>query len=1232
MISVNFSSVPFTASDKRVTVKNDGVTHKPDFEGRKGVACLSKSAYLTLTVEKGTFPTGVVALTLSFYIEKSMNDDRMLLYGDGVPFHVNLRAAQGGYRVETVLRQKELTQSFTSTTVIRREEWHELGLLLLDGECILTLDGKAQGRRVFIGELGVKESWKLFLGKRLDNSVTGGFFGYLDSLSLADSLTAAQEAIAEKLAEEGLGEIESKQAMLAAQGVTTGAQQGQKTLLDPSTPSCFYVRFQNGGIVRSPAHGCAWLSSPLLSLYLGTLKQSAIGLPLADEVLAEESGFVYCLCDAGGLFHGNGLDCSMPADFLTEYADKGLFSSPYGLPLSPVMSLSLVSGGSFFYQRFTEAVFIRVETGGQQGVPVVLPRWVGNEVLNNAQVWGVPMQYLQGYRGNIRDDFTSSAYVKADYLITDRTVVCFNTYIGYDGKESYQKFVPDPDMFAFFKASGGLSNGGKTPFGPYKCLTAPLQRTALGTAYHDCAEGVLVRYPKETKETVHGYTEITIYLRQISARKIDDGTDSTPELYIEVMPMRNGVKLLDDAKRWPDYSARKHGGSSFLIRYEGKAVTAEHKENTSVYYSFPRIHGADKLRLRVESYDYDKVTKNDYLGFTDIQLDVETGWGLRESFLKPGDYLSSTGTHSGLERDYYSMYLTESHGDNRGGRQNIKLDFSITGGKVVFDLNSYFRKYGYWSVDNFHSAEGLSRDTFDRTFHATTGHWYDWILHFWDNVWYEAAESSYSGKGGNCFGLSAEALLCLNGAGNYGMPLNDPQIYSSSKLADLYNYGLQSGPDGFTLLDNYPKKAEYDRELAAISDPKEKKEREQKQLEARLAHRYVETSNDLDPGFFQVIRTLHLYQLGWAHVRHTVNLAISGSLFNPSASFRSISSLLKSGSCCLVNGFGNGAHTMLAYKYELKNGADIIYVADPNHPWWEDTGRKDGSYLRLTGGTVPKVELHCFKGGRDITLKAYDYCYMTPLRLLLNQPRVPSWLELTGFVIETILRIPEFCARNLAEFLYVIACGDVEVGVGSKDGSAFGVPVFEAPLANLGGQALRLLVVQAEDATVEVKGKQGQEYALYVGGRGKLFRASGKLKEKGLSLEAQRMGRQNAALRVKAGKNVSTRSVSDGGTTISEIGASPAAYGKRAKQIARVDKSSRAASNEKRYYLNLRSQRNGLYEVHTENCPFVNMIVKSEYLGIHKSPESAFEVAKDYIKFGKKVDGCRFCCRGSSKG
>ena len=942
----------------------------------------------------------------------------------------------------------------------------------------------------------------------------------------------------------------------------------------------------------------------------------------------------------------------VPSDFLTTYLDSG-FVTTFGHPMSQPIELS-VENSCITYQLFDRVTLIKAEKTDVCGQVITISNDSGiiEEYLKNYSYYGLIKDYIEGYEGRDEElvprDFEDrpqydyhkrpvsgfftgdyvKVYVKVTYLIAENAIISFINKTYEDKTTKNEFFKVDPDIFNYLKDNGGLDPVYKdpelntiVPYGKYKYFTSPAMGTAKATIYHNCHKGVIAKYLRKgntgnSKYDIRGFTEIKVYLCHINVGKIDDWDDENAETYIEVSTYKNSIQIVEN-QRWPDYSTRKHGKRDFDIIYEGKHVDAYHTGN--VHYDFRISDGMDSIHLNIRPYDRDEYSDNDSLGCYDFYLDINSGWGVYSNFLTDDDLVSFVPDFAGAYNTYNGVYLTESYGDNRGGRKNIKLDMKIEGRKVPYDLNENFRKYGYWSTENFKANTDISSDFFNGVFHASTGNWYDWILHFWDEVWLEVAKKSFSGRSGLCFGLSVEALLAIHGRSVYTLPLNNLNLYSEKKIQALADKGYAPSENGFDIIDSSKLPS------TKASDP-----------------RYLEYSDEVKEGFFDSIRRRHLYQLGWEHVNYMIDKAIIGSLFEPKVAFPDIIHLLDRDGYCIVNLFGalDGGHSVLAYGYDSnpKDGKiEKIYVADCNHPWWEDKANPNGSYLKINSDNL-QVDLIYTEDNIECCAKKYDCCYGTPYHIITKSPRVPSWLEVTSMILRVIISIPIFAAANLTEFLYAICCSDDDISMESVNSDGvhdINLPVFEVKVPVNNAKGLRIFMTTSKNARLKVKKKNPnpEPYALHISSRGRTFRVSGNLMEGECKTIDIRQGYKRKPLitlqSTKADQKGITRysrSLTDSSFEVKEI-SSMDAYGKNARPYNHVFKHFRGVSAKERYYLNLRPQRNKKYEVHSESCPFCKQIKNKEYIGTFYSAKEAIIVARE-IK--DTVDGCRFCCRDES--
>lgn len=71
----------------------------------------------------------------------------------------------------------------------------------------------------------------------------------------------------------------------------------------------------------------------------------------------------------------------------------------------------------------------------------------------------------------------------------------------------------------------------------------------------------------------------------------------------------------------------------------------------------------------------------------------------------------------------------------------------------------------------------------------------------------------------------------------------------------------------------------------------------------------------------------------------------------------------------------------------------------------------------------------------------------------------------------------------------------------------------------------------------------------------------------------------------------------------------------------------------KRYYLNLNQQPSGQYELHEENCTFIEDSKNMDYIGYFSNCFDAIEAAKEkYPSIANHIDGCFYCSRPCNHG
>ena len=585
------------------------------------------------------------------------------------------------------------------------------------------------------------------------------------------------------------------------------------------------------------------------------------------------------------------------------------------------------------------------------------------------------------------------------------------------------------------------------------------QKSGAGnTTYQNFKGGVIVRYGDGT---VRVHTSLTYTLSHIRSWKIDDGyNDEEAELYIKEIVDYNG-KLLANQRRWPDEKDSKHGKTSFDIVYGSNSS----KKGKNVSHEIPVLQGEDVITMSIGVYDYDSTNKDDLLGSFYFIFDISNGWGLDKVI----DAAADSSRIMGDQTVYNGVHLTNIH-DGVDYASRIKLDFSVSE-PVPYDLDSFFTKYGFWPIKNFSTTGELDRETYNSVFsdslHETR--WYDYIANPFADGWFSIVKGYCGGKGGLCFGMSLEALRAIHGRSVYQLPLNTKSLYITE--------GIQ--------------------------------------------YQKVDHDTYVEPGFCNIVRRDHLYQLGMKHVYHCYDCAIRGEMFSPFAAFRGIVNALSKDKYCLVNLWGgkrNGkdlAHTVLAYDYEPdpETGSYKIYVADSNHPWWfylnEDERKDDSlvtqekkrsSYIRISIGcdaSQCKLKDRTCNAVVDAVVSLYadnavslcfPYVYATRYHTVEEQPRQMNWADIIALVLSLPIAIPVFTVANFAEFIIMMVTGDADIEEATSDGKK--LDVLTLPM---GEHTLKIVqgVTESGNLSVKFRGRHSGQFQAKILGRNKLTEISG---------------------------------------------------------------------------------------------------------------------------------------------
>ena len=207
---------------------------------------------------------------------------------------------------------------------------------------------------------------------------------------------------------------------------------------------------------------------------------------------------------------------------------------------------------------------------------------------------------------------------------------------------------------AYYQQHGGAE-------GVFQSAIGPVQK-ADDILYQDYAGGVIVQYPDGT---VSGHTSLRYILKRIrQTGKINDGVGNHSLKLFIVVSMKHDDTWIEESKRWPEESKRKHGGKSFSIIYEGKAVTEEHAQKANVFYDTLTLKGESRIVLSIEVWNWDKSSSPDLITTYCLELDIKNGWGFDQAIPLPCASRDDDGS-------------VVAYKDITTDNDNIKLDLSI---------------------------------------------------------------------------------------------------------------------------------------------------------------------------------------------------------------------------------------------------------------------------------------------------------------------------------------------------------------------------------------------------------------------------------------------------------------------------------------------------------------------------------------------------------------------------
>jgi hypothetical protein len=490
--------------------------------------------------------------------------------------------------------------------------------------------------------------------------------------------------------------------------VREGLAQGTMSVLEASVlaPAAYLAVPAFGEVLRP---GVETDAAPLTDTppdFLAIVEESS---RLGVEVKVISEGRKYAirgpraqLFQNGLLLHtGSGGIIELYDEILAHWLLLGAADGFLGLPR--YSQISIVDGA---YAEFAGGrIYWSAATGAHEVHGAILDRVLGSRPVG-ASPWGFPTSDESDVEGHPGARVSFFQY-GAVYWRADIGAVAISQ-----------------DFLTHWMAGGGI--------GRYGMPTSDVQKGgSRGLEWQPFTAAVLGRTPQTGV-----FEQFQASITRVTAQNIDDGVEFTP------LPRSDTTaELFVKGWIWVD-------GVEMLHRESPRATTAV--DVNWVTAPFP-LRPDTTVRVRIEAYDYDSVSRNDHLATLDRTWSYGDGfWGFADTF---GPHLEEGPTE-----------WTPSNAD----QGDVKFSYAISLPGGVDPQRT--REQHFWRFQNT-GRDHLPWTMYKETFVDIDG---DDVNYFTDpfDSWYYDAEYEDVADGGNCFGYTVSAQRAFHGLGQIPQPLS----------------------------------------------------------------------------------------------------------------------------------------------------------------------------------------------------------------------------------------------------------------------------------------------------------------------------------------------------------------------------------------------------------------------------------------------------------------------------
>ena len=973
--------------------------YENDYEGKKSVLSFTrKGDSLKIPESQIGFDGESDYLEFNFRVDNppETETETKIVSGHAIPFTLSYFVSRRGLVLHTQLittvNETDYNRESESNIPLEYATWYNVKIIFIHGEYSILLDDQPHLRRIYKG------TWKDGYTPR--NLVFGGDAqNGLHLCDIAMSQDIFEEANAAAISE--MLQLMDDGEFMEDDSCIQDCELDGIILQKPSTKQVIDGKFcrvyGNGAIVFDYEDKAMYLSKAVFNYYSEHFEET--GRPVAYMHYTcqdDQNEIEYGLFEQKGVFHNatKKITKALGGDILKRFLDCDLALNRYWYPTL-----------SFTYEEPVPTDGVIFSNG------LVIYAYDGQTFLISSSLHDFLAQgdNLAKKTGLPISDYQVGVNVKGNKCY--ETLECQNGTI--HSTDTFKNFFTEIKLGAAKKLGG-----------------TQLDSDERVIHYYDFEHGVIVLYPGQTQPVAYG--NLLLRFLKVTAGRINDAINSTPELYLKFTLYRNGRKIVDNA----DLGKHKFPGD---ITYSWKSGKSD--------YDISPLQGDSSFHFLINAYDYDPLSPDDFLGSFNYTFDIKNGWGL--DLANGGD---------GLKK----LPLTREGKDNRNGVNNIKLHISLAEKPNYDELMGDIMKNFTFPFENFKGSYPFGPGDFSRLF-SNVNHYesmHDFILHPIDEFYYGLCLGFLSGA--KCYGFTVAEMLAIHNRSwfipplykNYRCPENYNGEYADLKneVADpicnyhLYQLGWDAVMQGW---------------------------REMNGGRYLTPHKAIKAIiKRIDMG-----KCCLLNMLPEGLVKGHAVMAYGYKKIEPE-------DRAEDGNYYFIQSGGKEEDKRVAIKADYDY---LIYIADCNFPQRENEGTVF-SFLSLekVNDTTDRIIVYHTQEGMMVSpdcykSKNYVYLYGTPVSIFFRPPRVPSFHDLTFDLFSTMVcgwlsyeaDGIQIADPNTDEVLY-----DQEKGILKTDR----LLVVRNEAAD-GADSPALFVLKGNDLNVKFRGAKKDELELRIAGR-----------------------------------------------------------------------------------------------------------------------------------------------------